>query len=401
MINLVDLDVESKIKPVWRMAFRPFFLGGTIFSIVAMLVWLLALSGKITFNPYGGAFFWHMHEMLFGFVSAIVVGFLLTAVQTWTGQRSLNNIPLMLLFALWLLARLTLALAPELNKWLIAIIDISFYLVAAICFARLVILSKNYRNLFLVGILLLLAAANGLTHYSVMVSNTDYSSWGMQSAILLITMMMTVIGGRVIPMFTANGTKTPKAPPNPLLEKIVLGSLWVATILTVTNLNKFISSELLTALYCVAGISSAIRAIRWRPWVAVKAPIVWSLHSAYWFIPVGLLFHAMHFAGLEISTSTANHLLTAGAMGCLILAMISRVSLGHTGRELVLNPAVKYAYIAIVLAVLTRVLMGMLTPTFLISGYAVAGMFWIVSYGIFVACYWQILTSARIDKRPG
>lgn len=401
MINLVDLDNESKIKPIWRLAFRPFFLGGTIFSILAMLVWILALSGNITFNPYGGGFFWHMHEMLFGFVSAIIVGFLLTAVQTWTGQRSLNNIPLILLFILWITPRLLLAFAPDINPWLLAATDLSFYLAAAICFARLVLISRNYRNLFIVFVLLLLAAANGLTHYSVIVSNTAYTSWGMQSAILLITMMMTVIGGRVIPMFTANGTKTSKVLPNPLLEKVVLGSLWILTLLTITNLNRFLSTDLLTALYCVAGISSAVRAIRWRPWVTVKTPIVWSLHSAYWFIPIGLLFHALHFAGVGVSTSTANHLLTAGAMGCLILAMISRVSLGHTGRELILNPAIKYAYIAILLAAVTRVLMGMLTPTFLITGYAVAALLWILSYGIFVACYWRILTSERIDKRPG
>jgi len=393
MINLVDLDIESKIKPIWRLAFRPFFLGGTIFSILAMSVWILTLSGKITFNPYGGAFFWHMHEMLFGFVSAIIVGFLLTAVQTWTGQRSLNSIPLILLFILWIMPRLLLAFAPTINPWLLAATDLSFYLIAATFFARLVLISKNYRNLFIVLILLLLAAANGLTHYSVIASNTSYANWGMQSAILLITMIMTVIGGRVIPMFTANGTKTPKALPNSLLEKIVLGSLWIITLLTITNLNRFLSTELLAVIYCVAGTSSAIRAFLWRPWVAVKTPIVWSLHSAYWFIPIGLLFHALHFSGLEVSTSTANHLLTAGAMGSLILAMITRVSLGHTGRELILNPAIKFAYIAISLAAVTRVTIGMLTPTFLIEGYAIAALLWILAYSIFVACYWGILTS--------
>ena len=261
--------------------------------------------------------------------------------------------------------------------------------------------AKNYRNLFVVPILLLLGIANGLTHYSFISQNAIYYVWGKQLALMLVIMLMTVIGGRVIPMFTANGTNTKKVVPKQILEITVLFSIGILLIISITNTSEQISSNVMAWLYCSGAVLSAVRAIRWRPWLTLQAPIVWSLHAAYWFIPIGLLLYALHYWGFAISTSNASHSITAGAMGSLILAMITRVSLGHTGRKLVLHPIIKYAYCSVIIAALIRVFAGILVPSYTMASYELSASLWIFSYCCFVVCYWRILSAERVDGHLG
>eukprot|EP01026_Neomeris_dumetosa_P004015 TRINITY_DN11079_c0_g1_i4.p1 TRINITY_DN11079_c0_g1~~TRINITY_DN11079_c0_g1_i4.p1 ORF type:complete len:403 (-),score=-18.03 TRINITY_DN11079_c0_g1_i4:342-1550(-) len=401
VINLVDNEKEMAIRPIWRQAFRPLFLFGSVFSSIALACWALFLSGKLSFQPYGGAFFWHGHEMLFGFVVAIVIGFLLTAVQNWTGLRATHGLALKILFTLWLCARILLFAGIEQLKWLAAITDIGFLLLAAVFMAQLVVKAGNTRNLFFVPILIILAASNAVTHYSVLFQQPAYFQWGMHSAILLITLMMVLIAGRVFPMFTANGTGTEKVLPLVWLEKSVIGTSALTAILFITKLEALMPPFLMAAFLALSVVLHLLRAIRWRPWVTTKTPLVWSLHCAYWFIPLGYALLAASYMITDISISTALHALTAGAMSTMILAMISRVSLGHTGRPLVLPKTMAFAFLLMIIAGIVRVAAAnfvSISPQHL---WLISALLWILAIGTYIVRYFSILTSPRPDGRAG
>jgi uncharacterized protein involved in response to NO len=400
-MNISDLKVEQNITPIWRQAFRPFFLVGTLLAALSMTIWALFLSGSITITPYGGAFYWHAHEMIFGFVAAIIVGFLLTAVQNWTGLRATHGKPLLALFSLWLAARVLLLTNLLTLNWLTAIIDVSFLVVSALLMAQLVLKVKQYRNLIFVPVLLLLAMANLLTHVFVMTQDPMFYTWGIYASITIITLVMTVIAGRVLPMFTANGTQTPKVNNLAWLERLVIISTVAIAIVHIANLQTQLPKRALAGLFAIAAIAHLIRAIRWRPQVTFKAPLVWSLHAAYWFIPVSLALFAMHYWGLNVTASNALHGLTAGAMSSLILAMIARIALGHSGRPLTPHWAVKYGFTLIIMAGLTRLCAGHLQTYTSINLYVVAAFLWVAAYLIYILFYWKILTTPRPDGRPG
>jgi len=399
--NILDLKKENKTPAVWRQAFRPFFLAGTLFSILSLTTWVMVLSGKLDFQPYGNITFWHAHEMLFGFVGAIIVGFLLTAVQNWTGLRATNGKPLAGLFTIWLVARLLMVAGLESYQWLLASIDLSFFLGAGLLMAQLVVKAGNYRNLFFVPILTLLALANLLTHLSIILHRPHYFTWGVYAAIMLVTLLMVVVSGRVMPMFTANGTGTKKTEPLPWLEKAVLLSTGLSALLFITNSTSSLPNNILVALFVTAALANAYRALRWRPQIIWQTPLVWSLHLAYWFIPLGFSLLAMHFAGFEISLSTAIHSLTAGAMGSLILAMISRVSLGHTGRPLNVHKCIPYAFALIAMAGFSRILVGFSPSILGGNGYILSAACWVLAYSAYLIVYFRILTTPKPDGRPG
>jgi uncharacterized protein involved in response to NO len=399
--NIVDLQKESLIFPIWRQAFRPFFLFGSLFGILAMAVWIGYLNGIVSFRPYGNPIYWHMHEMIFGFVSAFIVGFLLTAVQNWTGLRAVNGFMLMVLFLLWLSARIIMALDMDINGIAVTLIDTSFYLFAAILMANLVIRSNNIRNLFFIPVLVFLAACNGLFHLGVLVGNNDYVNQGLYGAIMQISMMIVIIAGRVLPMFTANGTQTEKVLPLLWLERtcVIFSGLFI--VLFLFGLNRQLPTIIMALLFSVASICNGIRAIRWRPWITFRTPLVWSLHLAYWFIPLGYGLFALHYFALDVSLSVSIHALTAGAMSALILAMIARVSLGHTGRALKIHHSMTVAFSFILGAALIRITSGLWPALFSNYGSLIAGGCWIIAYSIYLINYSKILTSARPDGRPG
>ncbi|MCF2948317.1 NnrS family protein [Paraglaciecola aquimarina] len=400
-MNITDPRIEQKIPAIWRQAFRPMFLIGSLFAIICMSIWALFLSGNLSFTPYGGMFYWHGHEMMFGFVGAILVGFLLTAVQNWTGLRATHGKPLIALFSLWLTARLLIVsnLLPLL--WLTALIDILFLVLAAALMAQLVLKVKQYRNLIFVPILLLLACANGLTHLSVLLADPSFYVWGMYASVAIITLIMTVITGRIVPMFTANGTQTQKVPNLAWLETLVIGSTLLITLIYLANLPAKLPKLLMVSIFIAAALVHGFRAIRWRPQVTINTPLVWSLHLAYWFIPISFVLFAMHYWGLNVALSSALHGLTAGAISSLILAMLARITLGHTGRPLTPHWAIKYSFGLIILAGITRLTAQPLQTSIDLNIYIIAAIFWITAYVIYLIFYWRILTSPRPDGRPG
>lgn len=400
MMQILDQAVENQTLPLFRLAFRPLFLCGAAFSVLAMLLWSLTLAGGLAFRPYGGGLFWHSHEMLFGFVAAIVVGFLLTAVQNWTAMPSLRGPKLALLFALWLLPRL-LILSDACPWWLLLPLDLAFLPMAGYWLAKPLIAVGQTRNLFFVPILILLSAANLLMHLSVVLGISSLQSHGYLAAIWLVILLMSVLGGRVIPFFTANGTGKPKVEALPWLEWGCLGSTWLAFIIYASGLAQFLQPTMLAGLLAVCALCHAIRCARWRFGSTLAVPLLWSLHLAYWFIPIGLALMALSYATAWLALSTAFHAVTVGAMGGMILSMMARVSLGHTGRLLQPPKLMSFAFALMVFAALVRVFGQWLLPQYWHGVIALSAAAWLVAYCCFVGCYFAVLTQPRVDGRPG
>ena len=410
MMQISDKQQEEKIMPLFRLGFRPFFLGGAVFSIFSLVVWVLMFRGVINFSPLGGGYWWHIHEMIFGFAAAIIAGFLLTAVQNWTGIIGIKGNKLIAIFLLWLSARVLL-LFPNmifsdiLGHYLSAIIDISFLPITALILAKPIMSIKQYRNLFFVPLLLLFTLANTEMHLSLLYPETFSLQYSAYSGILLTTVLMSVMAGRVIPMFTANGTKTTKVMPLPWLEKLTNGTLAIAMSMMLLhpllNISTDIYQQVFASLLIVAGISQAIRWFRWKPWITLTTPLLWSLHISIKFIWVGLILLGLSYLTTAIPSNHIWHLLTVGGMAGLILAMISRVSLGHTGRPLAVPKLMNIAFIMITFAALIRALGPWLMPERYSMFIDISALCWIIAFALFTLHYGLMLTRARKDGHPG
>ncbi len=384
--------------PLFRLAFRPFFLFGALFSVISLGLWVGLFSGQLQLNVYGGGYWWHIHEMLFGFVALIIAGFLLTAVQTWTQVPSVKGIPLILLFCLWLTGRVVMLLPESLPSWFIISVDLAFLPVAALLLARPIIKVKQWRNSFFPPILLMMALVNGLMHCAAAIPSMAYLQQASLTMVLLVTLVMSIIGGRVFPMFTANGTQTERVAPINWLEKLSIYSI-VAAIVVSFDLVA-LAAELKALLFLIAGLANFARAVRWRIWVSWKTPLVWSLHLSYWSMALGLVLLAIAQLSATVTQSQAIHAITVGGMGGMILAMVARVSLGHTGRKLVVGKVMAFAFALLFIAVLIRVLASLAIDSYLAVIIASAAA-WGLGYLIFVAVYTPILTAPRVDGRDG
>ncbi|MBU2893094.1 NnrS family protein [Colwellia sp. D2M02] len=400
MMQITDLKEEQKTPPLLRLGFRPFFLSGAIFGVFAILLWVLMYRGVISLSPLGGGYWWHIHEMIFGFGCAIVAGFLLTAVQNWTGMRGVQGTTLLLLFLLWLAGRIAL-LTPEIfGNILVTILDLSFLPAVAYVLAKPILAIKQYRNLFFVPLLTLFTLANLEMHLAVY--NHSFSIiYSAYAGLMLMTFLMSVMAGRVAPMFTANGTKTTKVTPIAWLDIAANGSLAVLMISLLLEPVVGFSATFFGALLIIAGCFQTLRWLRWRPWITLQVPLLWSLHASMKFISVGLILLGIAYLIPTVPTNHIWHLLTVGGMGGLILAMISRVSLGHTGRNLVPPKTMTIAYIAISLAAVVRAFGPWFMPEKTMMFIDISATLWMLAFIIFIAFYGPMLMTARKDGRPG
>ncbi|WP_394294332.1 NnrS family protein [Aeromonas rivipollensis] len=397
MHQILDSHKEEQIVPLFRLGFRPFFLLGALFSCLAMLGWLGQLNNWFALPGIGNPIWWHAHEMLFGFGAAIVAGFLLTAVQNWTAHPGVRSWPLALIVGLWVLPRCLLPWLGEDNLILMAL-DLAWLPLCAWFLAKPVIMTRQWRNLFFVPLLLILTLLNGASW----LWRDEWSAVEhlLITTVLLFTTLIAVMGGRVIPFFTARGTGQEKAPPSPWLERGALASLWLILLLWLLP-DSWTNSLYMVPLYIVAAGLHLGRQMRWRPGTTLAQPLLWSLHLAYLFIPLGLLALAAQAAGLSLSLSLASHLLSAGCMGTMILGMIARVSLGHSGRALHVGRRITLAFALVILSAFMRVLLPLYWPSLTLTGWNLSGWSWIAAYGLFVWVYTPILTRPRADGRPG
>ncbi|MDQ1315035.1 MAG: uncharacterized protein QG662_1144 [Pseudomonadota bacterium] len=385
--------VPAGLAPFAR-GFRPFFLAAGGYAVVMMALWLLALSGS--FNPGElSPRFWHGHEMLFGFAVAVIAGFLLTAAQNWTGIPTPSGKPLAALFLLWLGGRVSFLL-PGLPAGLVAVIDLAFLPVLALTLALPLLKAKQLHNYPFPFMLLVLTAANALVHLEALGWTDASASLGLNLAAYVVVMMMTLMGGRVIPSFTDNKLRTRARRWKPIE--------WLAPAATIGALIAALiaPASIVTAL--LAAIAAAVHAIRLAGWYTPKlwsVPLLWILHLGYAWIAVGFALLALSAAGAITTATIALHAFTAGGIGVMTLGMMARVSLGHSGRMLEPAPLMTLAFVAVNLAALIRVGMPLFFPAAHMQSMAAAGLVWMVAFGLFTAIYTPILLRPRIDGLPG
>lgn len=401
MMQITDLEKEQRITPLLRLGFRPFFLFGSLFGATAIILWILMLRNLASFSPLGGIHWWHIHEMVFGFGCAITVGFLLTAVQTWTGIKGVQGKPLLFLLILWFTGRLLVLFPSIVGGSLTLLIDISFLPIAAYILGKPIIAIKQYRNLFFVPLLLLFTLANLEMHLALKFPDLFSYQLSSYTGVILITLLMSVISGRVVPMFTANGTNTPKASPSQLLDKLTSAPLAIAMLMLLLHPAITFNTIIFGCLLIFAGIFQSIRWIKWKPWVTLGTPLVWALHSGLKFISFGLMLLGISYLTANIPSNHIWHLLTIGGIGGLILAMTSRVSLGHTGRPLNPPKYMSFAFLCVALSAIVRSFGPWVWPEQAMLFIDASGLLWVVAFTVFLYHYIPMLTSSRKDNRPG
>ncbi len=394
------LPHDSKVLPagfaLWNLGFRPFYLLASIFSAASVLLWAAQFSGLLP-HAYLADPLWHGHEMLIGYTTAVIAGFLLTAVRAWTGQPTASGKPLLALAALWVAGRV-LVLTP----WVItaAIANSAFPIAVAVAIGIPLYRSRNTRNYFFVGLLVLIGALVLATHLAF--NGRWPVRFGLQGPELLhvqldlVLFIMVVIAGRVIPMFTNNGIPGTGAMRQALLEKVALAGILA---LFAADLLQF--GPRVTAIIALASaLAHGLRLALWKPWRTLAAPLVWILHAAYAWIVVHLALRALTEFGL-LGGSYAVHALTVGAIGGMTLGMMVRTARGHTGRVLLADKSELTMFLLVQAAVLVRVFCGIASPALYLPSIEISGLLWAAAFGLYAVRYWPVLTRPRLDGKPG
>ena len=376
---------------LWQLGFRPFYLLASVFSALSIGLWALQFAGWLG-RPYLAGPVWHAHEMLFGFTMAVVVGFLFTAGRNWSGRPTPTGPALMALAALWLAGRV-LVLTPY--GWAAAVVNVAFPLAAAVGLAIPFIAARNQRNYFFIGLMVLMAAA-ALGIHLAQLGVTTLPGWiGIQVALDVVLFIMAVMGGRVIPMFT-NSIAGAGATKRPWLERAALGST-LALLLADGLALRGVPLALLAGVCAAAHLA---RWLRWQPWKTLGTPLVWVLHVAYFWIPVHLALRGLAEMGW-ITASVATHALTVGAIGGLIIGMMTRTALGHTGRLLKASRSDVACYLLVLAAALVRVGVPLLAPGQLVNAVVASAALWSAGFALYAVAYWPVLTRVRVDGKPG
>ncbi|MEP4545433.1 MAG: NnrS family protein [Saccharospirillum sp.] len=393
--------MPSPLPAVWlSYAFRPFFLANALYAIVAILAWVAYLFGgwpiPLTWSPLH----WHSHEMLFGWVPAAIAGFLLTAMTNWTGARPLAGGKLLALLLLWVAGRLMFLTASIWPAWLVALVDLSFLATLAVYVAVVLVSHKNHRNLMLVGVLTVLLAGNGLMHLGFITGSSHWLNSGEQLGLSLVTLLMAVIAGRIVPAFTGNWLRLNGK------NSLVRRPAWLdrAALLSIALLIPLdllpVSSSVTGPLAVFAGLTNGLRLALWQGVHTWREPLLWVLHLAYAWLGLSLVFRGLSDLSLLSATHFWQHSLGLGAMATLILGVMTRVALGHTGRPLKLPRHAIWSYWLITLATLLRLAAS---AQWLDYRWAVnfSALAWILAFGVFIACYTTILITPRTDApRP-
>lgn len=376
---------------VFTLGFRPFFLAGAGFAAIAVAVWGLWLYGWFpAAQPVGGMLVWHRHEMPFGFASAIIGGFLLTAVPNWTGRSGLHGRPLIGLLLVWLTARLAWWL-PMPSVVLIAL-QIPFLPLLAWVLGRELIAAGKRDNYPILLVIALLAGCQAMTLVGISTEDVDLQRRGVLAALWLIGALMSVIGGRVIPFFIQRGLNRPTASvAQPWLFKGLLLGGMLAALSFAAGLDN-VPNRWLAVLFGLMGGLHLLRLWRWYDRGIWRVPLLWSLYLAYAWLVVAALAMALWHAGLMPQQSLATHSLAVGGIGGLILAMIARVSLGHTGRPLQPSKAIILGFALLSIGAVCRVL---LVP-FSTVGLGISALLWCVAFGLFLMRYTGILLGPRV-----
>jgi uncharacterized protein involved in response to NO len=371
--------------------FRPFFFFGSVYAGAEILVWLPAFYGTLQLGTALAPRDWHVHEMLFGYIAAVVAGFLLTAVPNWTGRLPLQGRPLFLLFSTWVAGRIAVSVSAWIGWGPAAVIDSLFLILLAAAAAREIIAGRKWSNLKIVVIVSLLAAGNLAFHLEAHLSGlAEYSTRG---GVAMVIVLIALIGGRIIPSFTRNwlARQAPGHMPSPfgrfdavtMAFTVFVLALWVARPLDRTT----------GGLLLACGFMHIVRLVRWTGYRTFADRLVLILHVAYGFIPAGFILSALSALDL-IAASAGIHAWTGGAIGTMTLAVMSRATLGHTGRRLEASAATHLIYASVIVAALARVCAA-LEVDHTAALLAVAGIAWAAAFLGFSAAYSVAFWSPR------
>jgi len=407
--------MQSNTKfSIWQIAFRPFFLFASVFAFSAMLLWILVLSGKLSaFQPYGGWFIWHGHEMVFGFVQAIAIGFLLTASRNWTGQPGVDAAFIRLVFAAWLIARVAWLWA-DIPNWLLALLDMAAPILAARGLAQT--LSAGERaagkdnqghNWPFVALLLGFAVFQALYHY-LLYYQSPYVSVLQRAAVLMMLAMTFWVSGRVLPFFTRARLQTPPANIPTIIKSVTMTLTWMVlpfyllqSLLLQMGLSEV--SHLFGYMLAFIALAASLGHLRllslfYQPGVSSE-PMLWSLYLAYLWMIAGLVLLAVN---IWLKTPWV-HAITMGGLFSMILSMMARISLGHTGRKISALKGMALVFVLLQLAAFIRIATD-LGLNQLIDGiaiYSVAAVLMLLSLLVFLFHYLPILCRPRADGKPG
>ncbi len=384
---------------IWAIGFRPFFLLGSLTSMLLVLFWAWAFYSGLTLGGHFDPIVWHAHEMIYGFSLAIVAGFLLTASPNWTRSTPLSGKNLKRLFCLWFLGRLLMALSlfewPYLN-YAASLIDLLFIPFLIVALAPPLIKAGRFSNSQFLVILGILGIGNLLIHLSSLnIIDYSYANKAIYLGVNLILLIIVIIGGRIVPAFTGNALRV-EAWKWPVIEYFALGSLWAYILL-----SFFVDDgKVIGWIALFAGLFNLIRMAGWNTIKTLKYPLLWILHLGYLWIVIGFILVFLSDVVGILPRSVAIHAFTAGSMGTFIIGMMSRVSLGHSGRPLQLAKGFILSYICITLSGVVRVASGFYMEHYTL-GILVAGIFWGLSFLIFLIYYARVLILPRADGRPG
>ncbi|MDE2201227.1 MAG: NnrS family protein [Burkholderiaceae bacterium] len=397
LLHIGQPDPASRVPyaghPVFALGFRPFYLLAAAFAALAMALWAALMTGVLpsVHGPALAPLFWHAHEMVFGFAVAVVVGFLFTAGKNWTGLQTPQGKHLAALAGLWLAARVLMWTGP---LPLAIAVDVAFLPTCGFVFLRILRRARSTRNYGLAIALLVLGAVNAAFHAALALDAPLVALRCLDAAAGLVCMFVTVIGGRVIPMFTTNAVPGARVRRFAWAERAMVP----LTALAVAALAAPLDGIVPAAVFAAAAVVQATRWAGWDSRRTLRTPIVAILHAAYAFIPVGFALLAAAALGWG-DRSTALHALTAGAIGGAIVAMITRTALGHTGRLLRTGRAENFAYAAVTVAALVRVAGPVLVPRNVWIGTASA--LWVAAFAVYLWRYTPWLMAPRADGRDG
>jgi uncharacterized protein involved in response to NO len=372
--------------------FRPFFLGASLFAGIAVVLWLPAYFGELTLPTAYPALYWHIHEMIYGYGAAAVAGFTLTAIPNWTGGLPLQGGKLIALSGLWLAGRLAMAFSALIGAIPAAAIDLAFLATLIVFVARELSHGGQSHNRKVAVALAVLWLGDLVFHIEAIAQG--YANYGVRIGLAALLLLITLIGGRIIPSFTRNwlARMNPGALPAPADRWDV-----AAIILTAIALAGWIaapSAMLVGWALFAAGLAQAARLARWRGWRAWRDRLVLVLHVAYLFVPIGFLLTALSAFGLA-PESAGVHAWAIGAIGGMTIAVMSRAALGHTGRALIASPAVQAVYALLFGAAIARICAA-LAPEHGVAALHVAAFAWIAAFLGFAVAYWRVFTGPRL-----
>ncbi len=371
------------IPPILRDGFRVFFPLTALYAIVALAAWILILTGHVLPPLALDPLSWHIHEMLFGTIGAAVAGFLLTAVPNWTGVPGPRGVRLAALAGLWLAGRIAVTFGAAMPAWVVGVLDLSFLVALGAVVGRAIVVSGNRRNLPVIALVVAYAGANLLYHLG-------WPDLGMRLGLMTVVLLIALIGGRVVPGFTGNWIKRAgqAVGPRPFghPDRVAL-ALTLAGGLAYLARPEHPGTG---AVVLTAGLAHAIRQIGWRGHRTLGEPLVWVLHLGYLWLSAGVILLGLSILWPAVPSAVALHALTAGAMATMILAIMTRATLGHSGRDLKAGPATTAIYILVTLAALSR--LGAGWEPVLLHPSALA---WGLAFAIYLAVYLPICLKPR------